>query len=312
MNIKPFKTYNDQIAILKERGIDFSDPNSKRFAKRQLQRIGYYSLINGYSRPFMLEHNKYKEGTTFNEIYYLYNFDKKMRDTFLKYILPVETNIKSLIAYTFSEQHSEPNYLVYSNFDIKSKDAHRFITELLSEIQRQIYSRSSDPCISHYLKNYGYVPLWVLGNILTFGTMSKFYSLMNQNERQTIAKIFKVTDSELISMLNFMSTIRNICAHGNRLYCFKSKKMLCDTKYHKSMNIPYDDSKGYLYGKYDLFALMIIFKSLLSRAELNRLIKSVENNLKYVFSGIKTLSNEDILSMLGFPNNWKELLRQHS
>ena len=37
---------------------------------------------------------------------------------------------------------------------------------------------------------YGYLPLWVLNNILTLGTISKFYSLMKQNERQTISKIF--------------------------------------------------------------------------------------------------------------------------
>ena len=47
---------------------------------------------------------------------------------------------------------------------------------------------------------YGYLPLWVLNNILTLGTISKFYSLMKQNERQTISKIFRRITVALLSL----------------------------------------------------------------------------------------------------------------
>ena len=49
---KPFKTHDQLIELLESRGIDFSDPESKSFAKKKLQRIGYYGLINGYSYLF--------------------------------------------------------------------------------------------------------------------------------------------------------------------------------------------------------------------------------------------------------------------
>lgn len=48
MNQKPFKTHEQLIELLETRGIDFSAPDSKSFAKKKLQRIGYYNLINGY------------------------------------------------------------------------------------------------------------------------------------------------------------------------------------------------------------------------------------------------------------------------
>ena len=231
MNEKPFKTHEQLIELLSSRGIDFSKPESKSFAKKKLQRIGYYNLINGYSPLFWdnKEKDVYKKGTTVDEIYYLYLFDKKLREIFLRFILSLETNIKSLIAYYFPKQHPETYYLTYDNFDTARKDANKNITSVIAEIQRQIAGRASDPSIAHYLKKYGYIPLWVLNNILTLGTISKFYSLMQQKERQEISKTFHLSDNELENILTYISSIRNFCAHGNRLYCYRSKRPLIDT-----------------------------------------------------------------------------------
>ena len=115
---KPFKTHDELLDLLESRGIDFSSPESRSFAKKGLQRIGYYNLINGYSSLFWADSAKdqYISGTTIEEIYQLYFFDKKMREILLHYILPIETNIKSLIAYYFPQEHSETYYLIYKNF----------------------------------------------------------------------------------------------------------------------------------------------------------------------------------------------------
>ena len=53
--------------------------------------------------------DKYKKGTKINEIKALYNFDARIRRIFFKYILLIETNIKNLIAYTFSQAHPQEN-----------------------------------------------------------------------------------------------------------------------------------------------------------------------------------------------------------
>ena len=94
-----------------------------------------------------------KKGTKINEIKALYNFDARIRRIFFKYILLIETNIKNLIAYTFSQAHPQENYLVYTNFNRNLRDSNKLITNLISDIQRQISSRVSDPCISHYLRS---------------------------------------------------------------------------------------------------------------------------------------------------------------
>ena len=112
MQDKPFKTHDELLRILEERGVDFSAPDSKSFAKKKLQRIGYYNLVNGYSDLFWesKENGLYKSKTTIEQLYNLYIFDEKLRQIILRNILPLETNIKSLISYYFPQKHSEPNY----------------------------------------------------------------------------------------------------------------------------------------------------------------------------------------------------------
>lgn len=308
---KPFKTHDELLTLLISRGVDISSSDEKSFAKKKLQRIGYYNLINGYSDLFYDRSqgvDVYKQGTTISEIAYLYHFDEKLRQIFFKYILPIETNIKSLVAYVFPQYHPETNYLVYTNFNTVVRNANRLIPDLLAELQKQIAGRTSDPSISHYLEKYGYIPLWVLNNILTLGTLSKFYSLMKQKERQDIAKTFHLSDTELESCLLYISAIRNFCAHNNRLYCYRSKRVLCNTIHHQNMGLPLSASNEYLYGKRDLFAVMIVFKMLLSRNDLKKLIKEVDINLKNLYKHTNVLSQNDILNSMGFPSDWKKLL----
>lgn len=309
---KPFKTHEELIALLASRGIDFSKPESRSFAKKKLQRIGYYNLINGYSNLFFTNEEKdiYRPDTTIEEIYNLYIFDQKLREILLHYILPVETNVKSLIAYYFPKHHPETHYLIYTNFDTSKKWANQNITELISEIQRQISSRCADPSIEHYLKNYGYIPIWVLNNILTFGTISKFYSLMRQKERQEIAKTFHISDNELESALFYLSSVRNFCAHGNRIYCYRSKRPFIDTKFHICLNIPKTDKNEFSYGKRDLFATMLIFKILLSKQEFRKIVKEFDIALKNLDARSKVLPLPSVLNCMGFPTDWKTMLLQ--
>lgn len=312
MQTKPFKTHDELIALLEERGIDFSDSESKSFAKKKLQRIGYYNLINGYSYLFWddFKNDTYKSGTTIEEIYNLYLFDKKLREILLRNILPLETNIKSLIAYYFPQEHPGTHYLTYDNFDTSRRNADKNITGLIAEIQRQIAARFSDPSISHYLKKYGYVPLWVLNNILTLGTISKFYSLMQQKERQSISKIFHLSDNDLENILTYISSIRNFCAHGNRLYCYRSKRPLCDTALHQQMQLPKTEKGEYLYGKRDLFAALVALKLTISKSEFRRLVSELDAAFKKLQTYAKVLDDAIILKSIGFPSDWKEKLLQ--
>ena len=310
MEEKVFKPLDDLVDLLKQRGIDIPDASSRDYAKRVLEKNGYYNLINGYNKLFLDPASdvvKYLPGTTMKEINDLYQFDRVLRHIFFRYILEAETHIKSLIAYYFSEAHGHKNYLVYTNFNTALKDSESKITNLIAEIQKQLASRSSDPSIAHYLKVHGYVPLWVLNNILTLGTISKFYSLMLPQERQWVSRNFGIMDKELENALAYISTVRNFCAHGNRLYCFRTKKPLSTTTYHSQLNIAQNSNGEYLKGKRDLFACVIALKTLLSNNDFKRMSKELYRAIGTLDKKLCILSREQILNEMGFPNNWREL-----
>lgn len=312
MNEKEFKTLDELVDILIERGVDIPDSSARDYAKRVLHKHGYYNLINGYNKLFLdtdpdKPYPTYRSGTTMCEINALYQFDRVLRNIFFRYILETETTIKSLISYYFSQAHGHKNYLIYTNFNTALKDSRSQITNLIAEIQRQIASRSSDPSISHYLRRHGYIPLWVLNNILTLGTISKFYSLMLPAERQNVSKYFNMLDNELENALMYISAVRNFCAHGNRLYCFRTKKPLTNTIYHEKLNIPKNPKGEYLQGKRDLFACMIALKRLLSNNDFKRMSKEIHRALGTFNKKLNVLNKNDILTEMGFPENWREL-----
>ena len=49
---KEFKTLDEQIEILKSRGMDIQDEEDTR---KYLLSNNYYNIINGYSKPFLEE-----------------------------------------------------------------------------------------------------------------------------------------------------------------------------------------------------------------------------------------------------------------
>ena len=68
------------------------------------------------------------------------------------------------------------------------------------------------------------------------------------------------------------------------------------------------EKNEYLSGKRDLFAVMIALKLTISNREFRRLVKEVDIALKNLYSYTTVLTQETILSSMGFPQNWKDLL----
>ena len=115
MGDKPFKTHEELIVILTQRGIKIESDEDKAYAKTILAKEGYYNLINGYNKLFLdpsAGPDHYKDGTTLYEIHALYQFDRVLRDIFFRYILRVETHVKNLIAYYFPMKYGHSNYLL--------------------------------------------------------------------------------------------------------------------------------------------------------------------------------------------------------
>lgn len=75
--IKPFLNYEEQINnLIEQKGMIVND---HKFAVSQLEDISYFALIDGYKNLFYNPMTrKYKEGTTFEDLVALYEFDENL------------------------------------------------------------------------------------------------------------------------------------------------------------------------------------------------------------------------------------------
>ena len=243
---KEFKSYHEQVRILKSKGVIIND---KEHALHTLKHVGYFALINGYKKPFKGSDGNYMSGTTFEDIEQLYQFDETLRTLTLEHILSIERRVKSSIAYHFAHDFTGKNqYFNVNNYDYNNNDDIPKIQEInrLVSILIGAYNDNKHSYIEHYKKNYsGEIPLWVLINAMTFGQVSKMYSLLQEGTQQEISGDFHISSQrDMGKILNMITLFRNVCAHNERLYDYETRSEVA-LKYIT----PYMGNTGYTYEK---------------------------------------------------------------
>lgn len=306
---KPFLSYEDQLNKLDhEKCLAIPD---RDYATLMLQRIGYFSLIGGYKMPFKNPtNNLYYRHVQFEDIVFLYSFDEDLRELFFKYILQIERHIRSLLAYAFTEKHgeSQAQYLDPRNYD-PAPSVQKDVSRLIGTLNKLANDPSDYPYINHQRNTYGNVPLWVLMNVITFGTLSKFYLLSTQDIKVKVAKNFsKVNEKQLSQYLKVMTKFRNVCAHNERLFSFKTKDDIPNTVLHSKLMIPKRGNQ-FLFGKRDLFSVVIAFRYLLPDEEFKMFKHSLSAILQKYHRRSSALPRKTLLDLMGFPENWYNITR---
>ncbi len=292
---KPFHSFDELVALLESRGVKV-DADTRII----LQRESYYAVVNGYKDPFIdrwatgnAHNDRYKADTGFDEIYRLHKLDRGLRAAFLPCLLVAETTLKTLIVHVFCELHPHrDSYLQVSSYDPNppAKDAEKMIESLKKALEVK-KGRHPKDFIEHYLSNYEYVPLWVLANFLTFGTVSKFYSLLSAKTRAAICKEFsfyskevhgaaaqRIEPHKMAQILRRLGDFRNICAHEERFYC---------ARVGKARDVPV---------KKVLADLAIVIPP----SDFQNLITTVVHLLKHEGQAFRTISVGTILLAMGF------------
>ena len=303
---KIFKSIDEQIEILKSKGLVINDLDK---TKDILFRENYF-FISGYRHMFM-RGNKEKgfiEGTTFEELYAVFVFDRKIRNIMFKYILVIENNIKSIISYQLSKKYGfkDKDYLNPKNF---TQDALRVrqVYDVVNKMKRQIRVNGKQHTATlHYISNYGYIPMWILVKVLSFGLISELYGILKTEDQVTVSEFYDLNTETLGIYLALLSNFRNLCAHEDILYDHRTQRQIPNTKYHYELEIPKDEEE-YKYGKNDLFALIIIFKQMLRDEEFVDLINELSYEIDVLDGKVDTVPLNTILNKIGFPDNWREI-----
>ena len=141
--MKEYKTNEDLIRYLSSKGVTISD---KADALQKIERYTYYSIVNTYKSIFKDKNGKYIDNVTFDEIYALFEFDKELKNTILKYCLEIENVIKSIMANQISRVYGVKEYLKTINWDNNINDdiKENLFSKINNEIEKDYNSVNED------------------------------------------------------------------------------------------------------------------------------------------------------------------------
>lgn len=222
---KPFKNSSELLDILEKRGLSVKD---RDFALEILSKIGYYRL-SAYFIPFYESKDYFVTNTTFSNIYELYEFDRELRVLIFRYLEQIEIALRAKISNTHAKYFGAFGYFedkssMDLNKNIKKTGANCY-AELLAKISKE-KERSNEVFIKHIREKYNSdeLPIWALVEILSFGTLSKFFALLPKCIKKEIISSFGlILDVEIFqNWLIALTLIRNTCAHHSRIWnrCF--------------------------------------------------------------------------------------------
>ena len=178
-------TLDEQIKLLKSRGMLFSDftPNE---IKKKLLNIGYYRL-GFYWKSFEIKtEHKFKDDTEFSNVVLLYELELELRNLLLKYTTIIEIDFKTKIIYYVSNKYkNDPIWFVDPN--IIDKKAIKRIKESYSKLKNNY-----KPIKKHHEKySDDYAPAWKTLEFFTFGTILKIFEhLKCVSLKQKISKSY--------------------------------------------------------------------------------------------------------------------------
>lgn len=304
---KLFKTLDEQLDILKSKGLIIEDEG---LAKEILLRENYF-FINGYRVLLM---NSYSDksfiiGSTFRELYSIFLFDRYIRNILFKNLMIIENQLKSVISYQLSKKYGyrDKDYLNSKNFT-NDKSKSRRVKDIIEKMKRQVRVNGAHHMATmHYISNYGYIPLWVLVKVLSFGIVCELYSILKPEDQISVADIFEVNTDYMESFLPILSNYRNLCAHEDIVYEHRTEKGIINTPYHERLGIPKMDDE-YIYGKNDIFAVLIILKYLLREDDFRMMMKEIEYEIEKLDGIVNSIPIEKILDRMGIPNNYMDLV----
>lgn len=214
---KPFLTLDQQADLLiKQRGMDAD----RASLITHLADVGYYRL-SGYWHIFRLKNDdRFQAGTSFNQIWTLYTFDRQFRLVVLDAIERVEVYLRSRLAYMLAEQTGPFGFMDHKGLPRLSQERYeRFINRCYSAYEQ---SKRGEPFSKHFSDKYGdehaLPPYWMLVNMIDFGTVVTLYKGASVDIRLSLAKDLGISTKVLDSWLVTINTVRNICCHHGRLW----------------------------------------------------------------------------------------------
>jgi abortive infection bacteriophage resistance protein len=283
---QPSMNVDEQIENLKSKGLIFEDEEK---AKSFLNDVSYFRMVKAYSLGLKVKNENYNEGVRFEDIIGRYLFNSNLRQVVLVQIEKVEVNLRCRLTNYFCDKYGVFGYEDINNFAVPENIFKPFYKDMLKELSRNAKS----PFVVNFRKNYvsGKIPLYALVELFSFGTLSKFYKNMKNEDKKAVAAMYGVGYTYFGSWIESVAFVRNVCAHYGRIYNVKFPKAPKLYRRYTENGIK----------NYRLFATLLTLKHLLPNDK--QWLNFVEN-IELLFE-----KHSDVkLDFIDFPSDWKEYL----
>lgn len=290
MSITGFKTIDEQIDILGGRGLAIPD---RKAAYDFLLHNNYYR-VSGYSLT-LRTNDVFHIGASFDDIVKIYECDTEMRNILFGGLESIETSFKSIYAYESARIHGEFGYINASHFTDS-----RLHSDILEHAKSQMMSRlPHELYIRHYKNDLKKdMPIWAYVDLFTISNISQLYSISSDAVRSAVTSHYSFPSVKLLdNFMHSMTILRNLCAHGSRIYnrMFSQRPRL--SKIEQSYLIKSSD------GQIDntkLYSYIFVMKRLLDANEFG--------NMKRRLMSLPQQYPSVDMSCYGFRNDWKDVL----
>lgn len=284
---QPPLSVDEQLKNLQDLNLIIEDEES---AKAFLNDVSYFRLIKAFSLGLKPKNGKYFDKVTFNQIVELYKFNCKFRQLLFTEIERIEVNLRCRLANYFSYKYGVLGYENPDNF-VNSE----YHAEFLKDIQQEISRNSKSPFVRNFQTNYvdSKIPMYALVELFSFGTLSKFFKNMRNEDKKAVASTYNIGYTYFESWIESIAYVRNICAHYGRLYNAKLSKTPMMYKQYSSNNI----------GNIRIFSVLLCMYHILPH---DIHWTDFVNEIKLLIEKYPAVKIET----MGFPENWETYLEK--
>lgn len=282
-------TYEEQADLVLTRGM----VADRERLLRRLQSVGYYRLC-GYWHAFQQPDDSFVPGTNFEQIWTIYNFDRRLRVLVMEGIERVEVAIRSRMMTLNVLRFGPFGHLNPGNFPHRRLGQHE---EMLGLLRREA-DRSKEAFVQHFRSRYDEfpdLPLWAAVEIMSFGTVVTLLNMGDSSIRRETAEGFGVTDTVFASWLLTLNSVRNICAHHSRLW---NKEIGMKPKIPKSKHGP-EWHEPFSIPNHRVFGVLTILLALQRRVAPR---SHWRERLFQLFDSFPTVP----AAPMGMPANWRD------
>jgi abortive infection bacteriophage resistance protein len=299
--------------------------NEDEIKLRQLIREKMYFRIAYFSK--LLYGDAHSGQPTLDDLINLFEFDSYLRASIARLTPAIEQFAKAtLVELLLNKKLDAEIYLDKSLYKYKSRADKLKLDKSLSLCASEIkMNRTTNDAVKHHIEYHGgHIPIWIVYDVLPFG---KFNMLTTRFEKSILRDwigtvesghqnrklILQTGPKTLPSFLQTVQLLRNAAAHNARVYGKKfvfNPSIKTNNEYwqlfqHQDFKVDDVHVSRQIHSLFTGLMVMRYFYACMSATE----VLKWESFRQHLIEHCQNTKFLNLKGYLGFPDNWKELLR---